>query len=64
MSTRKTYRYVVKKVERFDVWGVTGLVDGHYEREDYYWEILKFFNYDEKDNAYRFLRDLTGEDDE
>lgn len=54
----------MKKVERFDVWGVTGLVDGHYEREDYYWEILKFFNYDEKDNAYRFLRDLTGEDDE
>ena len=55
-----------KKVEKVDVWGVTGVVEEpSYPHEiDHFWRILEVFDYYEKDRAYRFLRDVIGQDDE
>ena len=53
-----------KKVEKMDVWGVTGIVHRSCILEVDYWCILKFFDYDDKDKAYQFLKDMLGDEDE
>ena len=52
-----------KKVEKIDVWGITGVVEEYnYPHErDKFWRIIKVFDYDEKALACRFLSEIVGE---